>query len=65
MSVLSEVARSHEYLRNGVAVTPDGRLFASLPAWLAPSPGVAEVLRDGRLQPFPGNAWNAWAPATC
>lgn len=62
MNVLEEVARSHEHLWNGVAVTPQGRLFASLPAWLAPSPGVMEVLPDGRLLPFPGNAWNAWAP---
>jgi sugar lactone lactonase YvrE len=60
--LLATVARSHEHLWNGVACGPGGGMFASLPAWLGPSPGVVEVLPDGRLQPFPGNAWNTWAP---
>lgn len=65
---LVEVARSEDYLWNGVVATQDGRLFASLPAWIGPTPGVFEVLPDGSLRPFPGNEWNDWArggdPAT-
>ncbi len=66
---LIEVAVSPDYLWNGAVCTPEGRLFASLPAWLgAPTPGVVEILPDGLLVPFPGNRWNEWAdgrdPAT-
>jgi Major royal jelly protein len=44
---------------NGAAVAPSGRIFASLPHWLdRPTPGVAEVLPDGSLRPFPGYGWN-------
>lgn len=58
---LIEVAQSSDHLWNGVVCTQDGRLFASLPGWIGPTPGVVEILQDGTLQPFPGNAWNAWA----
>jgi hypothetical protein len=60
--ILGEVAHSTDHLWNGVACSRDGRVFTSMPAWLSPSPGVVEVLPNGDLQHFPGNAWNAWAP---
>jgi Major royal jelly protein len=56
---LTRVAASREHMINGVAVAPSGRIFASLPRWLdRPTPGVAEVLPDGSLRPFPGCGWN-------
>jgi sugar lactone lactonase YvrE len=58
---LIEVAESAEFLWNGVVCTEEGQLFASLPGWLGPKPGVVKVLPDGSLEPFPGNEWNAWA----
>lgn len=58
---LVEVARSERHLWNGVFRTPEGRLFASMPAWLGlPTPGVVEIREDGSLTPFPGNHWNEW-----
>jgi sugar lactone lactonase YvrE len=58
---LIEVAQSHHHLWNGVVCTEEGRLFASMPAWLGPlTPGVVEVFPDGSFRPFPGNEWNAW-----
>lgn len=62
LAELEQIANSPEFLWNGVACTPQGDLFASFPAWLGPSPGVMQVHRNGHLQPFPGNAWNDWAP---
>jgi len=69
-SDLVEIACSDQYLWNGVASTPDGRLFASMAAWIgAPTPGVVEILKDGSLRPFPGNDWNDWRdgrdPTSC
>lgn len=58
---LEVVATSPDKLWNGVAVTPKGRIFVSLPNWLGPSAGVGEVGRDGVLRPWPNNEWNAWA----
>ena len=52
---LIEVAESKDYLWNGVVCTHEGRPFASLPGWIGPTPGVVEILPDGRLMPFPGN----------
>ena len=59
---LEQIAESPDFLWNGVACTSQGDLFASFPAWLGPSPGVMQVHRSGRLQSFPGNAWNEWTP---
>ena len=57
--LLTEIARSERHLWNGVACTPEGRLFASMPAWTGvPTPDVVEILKDGSLMPFPGNHWN-------
>lgn len=60
---IARVAASAESMINGVAVAPDGRIFASLPRWTeAGTPSVAEALPDGTLHPFPGGAWNSWRP---
>ncbi|WP_162901022.1 hypothetical protein [Erwinia persicina] len=40
--------------------TECGRLFASMPGWTGPTPGVVEILKDGSWEPFPDNAWNEW-----
>jgi hypothetical protein len=61
LSKLIEIAQSHEFLWNGAVATLEGRLFASMPGWLGPTPGVVEVFQDGSFKPFPGNEWNEWA----
>ena len=61
MSELIEIAQSHDFLWNGAVATREGRLFASMPGWLGPTPGVVEVFPDGSNRPFPGNEWNEWA----
>jgi len=60
---LIQVAHSPEAMVNGVAVSPAGRIFSSFPRWTdKPTPCVAEVMQDGSFRPFPGGAWNDWAP---
>ncbi|HUZ75831.1 MAG TPA: L-dopachrome tautomerase-related protein [Stellaceae bacterium] len=60
---LVRVAASPEAMINGVAVSPQGRVFASFPRWAdGPTPCVAEAMADGTFRPFPGGAWNAWRP---
>lgn len=59
---LVEVATSSQ-LWNGVAVSPQGRIFASFPRWLGDSTmSVGEVLKDGSVRAFPGGNWNQWSP---
>lgn len=56
---LEVVASSPDYAMNGVAVTPSGRVFVSIPQWTdVSSPSVAEVLSDGTLRAYPGGDWN-------
>ena len=56
---LEIVATSPDLAMNGVAVTPDGRVFVSIPQWTeVKSPSVAEILKDGTIRPYPGNTWN-------
>lgn len=56
---LEVVATSPEFAMNGVAVTPGGRVFVSIPQWTeADSPSVAEISSDGTITPYPGGAWN-------
>lgn len=44
----------------GIAVASDGRIFVNLPRWTVDVPiSVAQVV-DGRLRPYPNDAWNAW-----
>lgn len=58
---LHEVSTSDKFLWNGVVTTECGRLFASMPGWTGPTPGVVEILKDGSWKPFPGNEWNNWS----
>jgi len=61
-SALVRVAAS-DFLLNGVAVSPRGRVFASFPRWTSlDAPSVMEALPDGSFRPYPGNDWNAWRP---
>lgn len=58
---LDVVARSSQFAMNGVAVTPAGRIFVSMPQWTAfDSPSVAEVSEDGEITPYPGGDWNVF-----
>src|SRR5262245_40056992 len=59
---LIEVATS-ESQWNGVAVSPEGRIFVSLPRWRESEDtfSVGEI-KDGSLRPFPGGDWNTWHP---
>lgn len=57
---LREVSTSERFLWNGVVVSPDGRMFASMPGWMGPTPGVVEIASDGSWIPFPNNDWNRW-----
>ena len=46
----------------GVAVSKDGRIFVNFPRWEKDVPiSVAEVMKDGRLRPYPDAAWNGWS----
>ena len=46
----------------GVAVSKDGRVFVNFPRWEKDVPvSVAEVMKDGRLRPYPDAGWNAWS----
>ena len=45
-----------------VAVSRDGRTFVNFPQWEKDvAVSVAEVMRDGRLRPYPDAEWNAWS----
>ncbi|MBE1284430.1 MAG: hypothetical protein GJ676_14045 [Rhodobacteraceae bacterium] len=61
---LEIVATSPDLAMNGVAVTPGGRVFVSIPQWTeVKSPSVAEILKDGTIRPYPGNTWNEFDPS--
>ena len=61
---LELVATSPTHLWNAVTLTADGRIFAGMPRWpgFEQTPALVEVKRDGSLVPYPGGAWNDWAP---
>lgn len=60
---LEQVA-SFEHQVTGVTVSPDGRIFVNFPRWTEDAPiSVAEVMRDGRIRPYPDGEWNAWRNA--
>jgi hypothetical protein len=60
---LVRVAASPEFMLNGVAVSPKGRVFASFPRWTSlAAPSVMEAQPDGSFRPYPGNEWNDWWP---
>jgi sugar lactone lactonase YvrE len=57
-----EVARFDHDQPTGVAVAPDGRVFACFPNWSArPTFAVAEILPDGGKRPYPSASWNRWS----
>jgi len=61
---LETIAQSPHYAMNGVTVTPDGRVFVSMPQWTKTySPSVAEVMKDGTIIAYPGNTWNEFDSA--
>lgn len=58
---LTQVA-GFKYQVTGVAVSKDGRIFVNFPRWEKDVPiSVAEVMKDGRLRPYPDAAWNGWS----
>jgi len=57
---LTLVAENSKFVWNGAVISPKGRLFASMPCWLGPTPGVVEVMEDGSFKPYPGGEWNQW-----
>ena len=60
---LVRIAASQEFLLNGVAVSPEGRVFASFPRWTSlAAPSVMEALPGGSFKPYPGDHWNEWRP---
>lgn len=57
---LHEVARFRTPA-TGVAVSPDGRAFVSLPRMIfKPRHAVVEILPSGEQRPYPNEAWNRW-----
>lgn len=59
--IVREVARFESDQVTGVAVTADGRVFASFPLWHdGHRVHVAEVLPDGDFVPWPDTSWNSW-----
>jgi sugar lactone lactonase YvrE len=60
---LQQVA-SFEHQVTGVTISKDGRIFVNFPRWTEDAPiSVAEVMRDGRIRPYPDGEWNAWRNA--
>ena len=60
---LVRVAASPEFMLNGVAVSPSGRVFASFPRWTSlEAPSVMEATPEGGFRPYPGGGWNEWRP---
>lgn len=53
-----------EHQVTGVTVAEDGRFFVNFPRWTEDAPvSVAELLRDGSIDPYPNKEWNAWRNA--
>lgn len=45
----------------GLAIAPNGRMFANFPRWRENVPFVVvEVFKDGSYTPYPNEAWNSW-----
>ena len=58
---LIRVAASAGAILNGVAVSPQGRVFSSFPRLSdGPTPSVAEAMPGGGFKPYPGGDWNHW-----
>lgn len=57
---LEEVATSSRQW-TGIAVSREGRIFASFPRWGDATPvSVGEILTDGTVRPYPDTEWNRW-----
>ena len=54
-----EIAAELPFPPGNVAVSIDGRLFASLHGLFEPRYKVVEVRKDGNVVPYPNDAWNA------
>lgn len=60
--VLTKVADfAHQV--TGVTISPDGRIFVNFPRWTEDAPVSVAELKDGKLTPFPDEAWNGWRNA--
>ncbi|RSK46344.1 SMP-30/gluconolactonase/LRE family protein [Hymenobacter perfusus] len=60
-SPLQVVAQFREPQMVGVAVLPDGRVFADFPRWdNNPVNPIAEVMPDGSVKGYPDADWCAW-----
>lgn len=55
-------AATSPHVWNGVVVSQDGRIFASLTQSEGPGWQLVEVGQNGKLQPYPDAAWNQWQP---
>ena len=56
---LHQVATS-SHVWNGITVSRDGRIFASLTQSEGKGPQLVEVGEKGKLTPYPDAAWNQW-----
>ena len=58
---LIRVAASESAILNGVAVSPEGRVFSSFPRWMhGPTPCIGEAMPDGSFRTFAIGDWNEW-----
>jgi Major royal jelly protein len=57
-----EVVVASDRQMNGVAVAPDGRVFAGMPRWIQEDSFSVGLVRDGKIHPYPGGSWNVWKP---
>ena len=58
-----EAVAASESQWTGVAVSPEGRLFANYPRWSENVPvSVVELDSVGALTPYPNEDWNMWEP---
>ncbi|GGF86014.1 gluconolaconase [Azorhizobium oxalatiphilum] len=61
---LSVAAESSEMIWNAVA-TDRGRIFVAGPRWSGSrGPSLARIDAEGKPQPYPDAAWNAWQPGS-
>jgi sugar lactone lactonase YvrE len=54
-----EIAAELPFPPGNVAVSVDGRMFASLHGLFEPRYKVVEVRKDGKVVPYPNDAWNS------
>ena len=47
----------------GVAVSEDDRIFVNLPRWNVDVPVSVGEVKNGKIEPYPNAAWNAWRNA--